>query len=177
MRGPVPGAHGASLCSGGHCALRGRGRPVHDAACSGGGGGHGLAPLVIQSRGRRAEVQWTCTPSLVFACPLLRKAPTTRHRRAFLCVLRIAPLLCAGRYRSCTAFVSHSAGGGGGGRACAREAATTKGMAWPASPVATGGQGNPCSTATTRRNVTQGGGGGCTNTPWAMPQEWRCVQQ
>ena len=35
---------------------------------------------------------------------------------------------------------------GGGGRACAWEAATTKGMAWPASPVATGCQGNPCST-------------------------------
>ena len=32
------------------------------------------------------------------------------------------------------------------GRACAWEAATTKGMAWPASPVATGCQGNPCST-------------------------------
>ena len=31
------------------------------------------------------------------------------------------------------------------GRACAWEAATTKGMAWPASPVATGCQGNPCS--------------------------------
>ena len=30
--------------------------------------------------------------------------------------------------------------------ACAWEAATTKGMAWPASPVATGCQGNPCST-------------------------------
>ena len=35
---------------------------------------------------------------------------------------------------------------GGNGRACAWEAATTKGMAWPASPVATGCQGNPCST-------------------------------
>ena len=35
---------------------------------------------------------------------------------------------------------------GGDGRACAWEAATTKGMAWPASPVATGCQGNPCST-------------------------------
>ena len=34
----------------------------------------------------------------------------------------------------------------GDGRACAWEAATTKGMAWPASPVATGCQGNPCST-------------------------------
>ena len=32
------------------------------------------------------------------------------------------------------------------GRACAWEAAATKGMAWPASPVATGCQGNPCST-------------------------------
>ena len=32
----------------------------------------------------------------------------------------------------------------GGG--CAWEAATTKGMAWPASPAATGCQGNPCST-------------------------------
>ena len=32
------------------------------------------------------------------------------------------------------------------GRACAWEAATTKGMAWPASPVATGCQGNLCST-------------------------------
>ena len=29
---------------------------------------------------------------------------------------------------------------------CAWEAATTKGMTWPASPVATGCQGNPCST-------------------------------
>ena len=42
-------------------------------------------------------------------------------------------------------------GGGGGqnggdGRACAWEAATTIGMAWPASPVATECQGNPCST-------------------------------
>ena len=35
---------------------------------------------------------------------------------------------------------------GGDGRACAWEAATKKGMAWPASPVATGCQGNPCST-------------------------------
>ena len=35
---------------------------------------------------------------------------------------------------------------GGGGRACAWEAVTIKGMAWPASPVATGCQGNPCST-------------------------------
>ena len=35
---------------------------------------------------------------------------------------------------------------GADGRACAWEAATTKGMAWPASPVATGCQGNPCST-------------------------------
>ena len=35
---------------------------------------------------------------------------------------------------------------GGDGRACAWEAVTTKGMAWPASPVATGCQGNPCST-------------------------------
>ena len=34
----------------------------------------------------------------------------------------------------------------GDGRACAWEAATTNGMAWPASPVATGCQGNPCST-------------------------------
>ena len=34
----------------------------------------------------------------------------------------------------------------GDGRACAWEAAITKGMAWPASPVATGCQGNPCST-------------------------------
>ena len=32
------------------------------------------------------------------------------------------------------------------GRACAWEAAIIKGMAWPASPVATGCQGNPCST-------------------------------
>ena len=31
---------------------------------------------------------------------------------------------------------------GGDGRACAWEAATTKGIAWPASPVATGCQGN-----------------------------------
>ena len=29
---------------------------------------------------------------------------------------------------------------------CAWDTATTKGMAWPASPVATGCQGNPCST-------------------------------
>ena len=35
---------------------------------------------------------------------------------------------------------------GADGRACAWEAATIKGMAWPASPVATGCQGNPCST-------------------------------
>ena len=35
---------------------------------------------------------------------------------------------------------------GGDGGAFAWEAATTKGMAWPASPVATGCQGNPCST-------------------------------
>ena len=35
---------------------------------------------------------------------------------------------------------------GADGRECAWEAATIKGMAWPASPVATGGQGNPCST-------------------------------
>ena len=34
---------------------------------------------------------------------------------------------------------------GADGRACTWEAATTKGMAWPASPVATGCQGNPCS--------------------------------
>ena len=34
----------------------------------------------------------------------------------------------------------------GDGRACAWEAATTQGMAWPANPVATGCQGNPCST-------------------------------
>ena len=35
---------------------------------------------------------------------------------------------------------------GADGGACAWEAATIKGMAWPASPVATGCQGNPCST-------------------------------
>ena len=35
---------------------------------------------------------------------------------------------------------------GADGRARAWEAATIKGMAWPASPVATGCQGNPCST-------------------------------
>ena len=35
---------------------------------------------------------------------------------------------------------------GADGRVCAWEAATIKGMAWPASPVATGCQGNPCST-------------------------------
>ena len=35
---------------------------------------------------------------------------------------------------------------GADGRACAWEAATIKGMAWPASPVSTGCQGNPCST-------------------------------
>ena len=35
---------------------------------------------------------------------------------------------------------------GADGRACAWEAATIKGMAWPANPVATGCQGNPCST-------------------------------
>ena len=34
----------------------------------------------------------------------------------------------------------------GDGRACAWGAATTQGMAWPASPVATGCQDNPCST-------------------------------
>ena len=34
----------------------------------------------------------------------------------------------------------------GDGRACAWGAVTTQGMAWPASPVATGCQGNPCST-------------------------------
>ena len=38
---------------------------------------------------------------------------------------------------------------GGDGRACAWEAAATKGMAWPASPVATGCHGNPCSTGIT----------------------------
>ena len=37
-------------------------------------------------------------------------------------------------------------GGRGGGRVWGGEAATIKGMAWPASPVATGCQGNPCST-------------------------------
>ena len=35
---------------------------------------------------------------------------------------------------------------GADGGPCAWEAATIKGMAWPASPVATGCQGNPCST-------------------------------
>ena len=35
---------------------------------------------------------------------------------------------------------------GANGGACAWEAATIKGMAWPANPVATGCQGNPCST-------------------------------
>ena len=35
---------------------------------------------------------------------------------------------------------------GGDCRACEWEAATVKGMAWPASPAATGCQGNPCST-------------------------------
>ena len=35
---------------------------------------------------------------------------------------------------------------GAGGGTCAWEAATIKGMAWPASPVATGCQGNLCST-------------------------------
>ena len=35
---------------------------------------------------------------------------------------------------------------GADGRACAWEAATKKGMAWPVSPVAIGCQGNPCST-------------------------------
>ena len=35
---------------------------------------------------------------------------------------------------------------GADGGACAWEAATLKGMAWPASPVATGCQGNLCST-------------------------------
>ena len=35
---------------------------------------------------------------------------------------------------------------GADGRACAWEAATIKGMAWPANPVATGCQGNPCAT-------------------------------
>ena len=35
---------------------------------------------------------------------------------------------------------------GADGRACAWEAATIKGMAWPANPVATGCEGNPCST-------------------------------
>ena len=33
------------------------------------------------------------------------------------------------------------------GRACAWKAATIKGMAWPASPITTGCQGNPCSTS------------------------------
>ena len=36
--------------------------------------------------------------------------------------------------------------GRGGGGACTWEAATIKGMAWPANPVASGCQGNPCST-------------------------------
>ena len=35
---------------------------------------------------------------------------------------------------------------GADGGACAWEAAAIKGTAWPASPVATGCQGNPCST-------------------------------
>ena len=35
---------------------------------------------------------------------------------------------------------------GADGKVCAWEAATIKGMAWPANPVATGCQGNPCST-------------------------------
>ena len=35
---------------------------------------------------------------------------------------------------------------GANGGACAWEAATIKGMAWPANPVATGCRGNPCST-------------------------------
>ena len=35
---------------------------------------------------------------------------------------------------------------GADGRACALEATTIESMAWPAGPVATGCQGNPCST-------------------------------
>ena len=49
-----------------------------------------------------------------------------------------------GRARACLAYGMGV--GGGYGRACAWEAATTKGMTWPASPVATGCHGNPCST-------------------------------
>ena len=41
---------------------------------------------------------------------------------------------------------TRTAGTGNQNGACAWEAATIKGMAWPASPVATGCQGNPCST-------------------------------
>ena len=41
---------------------------------------------------------------------------------------------------------TRTAQNGADGRVCAWEAATIKGMAWPASPIATGCQGNPCST-------------------------------
>ena len=52
---------------------------------------------------------------------------------------------------------------GGDGRACAWEAATIKGMAWPARPVATGCQGNPCSTGI-RWGVSPAAQMGCLRT-------------
>ena len=49
---------------------------------------------------------------------------------------------------------------GGDGKACAWEAATIKGMAWPASPVATGARATPAQPAS---------GGGCLRQPrWAV---------
>ena len=48
--------------------------------------------------------------------------------------------------KRCGTVLCRGAEEGGDGRACAWEAATIKGMAWPANPVATGCQGNPCST-------------------------------
>ena len=49
----------------------------------------------------------------------------------------------------------------GDGRACASGAATTQGMAWPASPVATGCQGNPCSTGIRGGGVSPAAQMGC----------------
>ena len=57
---------------------------------------------------------------------------------------------------------------GGDGRACAWEAATTKGMAWPTSPVATGCRGNPCPTGI-RWGVSPAAQMGCLRNRSASP--------
>ena len=56
----------------------------------------------------------------------------------------------------------------GDGGACAWEAATTQGMAWPASPVATGCQDNPCSTGI-RRGVSPAAQMGCLRNKRGSP--------